>query len=97
MKFLAKGYLPEATLATIQLSMVLIRQRRAEETPALTAALTARFGGRAGIALTLEALRLLAEETAKGTTDAKTWSFMASSYLLSFRLAGVAPRPVPFI
>jgi tetratricopeptide (TPR) repeat protein len=95
--FLAKGHLAEATLATIQLSMVLIRQGRGEKTPALAAELTEAFGGRPGFDLTLTALRLLADETAHGTTDARTWSLMAPSYLLSFRLAGISPQPVPFV
>jgi len=96
-KFLAKDFLPEATLATIQLSRVLIRQGRGVETPALTAELTERFGGRQEFALALTALGFLAEETATGMADEKTWSLMAASYLSSFRLGGASPQPVPFL
>ena len=96
-KFLAKGFLPEATLTTIQLARVLIRQGRGVETPARTAELTERFGGRPGFALTLTALGFLAEETANGMADEKTWSLMAASYLSSFRLVGASPQPVPFV
>jgi len=96
-KFLVKDFLPEATMATIQLSRVLIRQGRGGETPALTAELTQRFGGRPGFALALTALGFLAEETANGMADEMTWSLMATSYLSSFRLVGASPQPVPFV
>ncbi len=96
-KFIARGCLPEATLSTVQLAVILASQGRGEETPALAAELAAVFGGRKGFDLTLNAIHLMAAETAGGGLDPEVWHLMTPSYLLSFRIMGVSPRPVPFV
>jgi hypothetical protein len=96
-KFIARGCLPEATLTTVQLAVVLAFQGRGEETPALTAELTSVFGGCKGFDLTLNAIHLMTRETAGGGLDPEAWHLMTPSYLLSFRIMGVSPQPVPFV
>jgi tetratricopeptide (TPR) repeat protein len=97
-RYIVQGCQPEATLATIQLSMSLAQQGRGEESVALKAELAAAFGERRAFKLTLAALDFLDHEAVNGFIDPETWSrHLAPKYLLSFRMLSVFLRPVPFV
>ena len=94
-RYIDKGYLPEATLTTLQLSWIRARQGRREETFELRARLTEAFDGKRGFDVALRALHCLAQETAREPLKAGTLQY--PRIFQSFRLRGVFPRPVLFV
>ena len=93
--YLERGFLPEATVTTLQLSWVLACQGRRGETVALAAKLKEVFGERPGFDVARGALQRLSQETARANAD--DGSFLYPTLFLSFRARGVYPQPVPFI
>ncbi len=94
-RFIARGYLPEATLTTLQLSWIRVRQGRAAETIKLSDGLREVFEGAEGFDVSTRALHFLAKEAAR--VRPKALSFVYPKLFLSFRSRGVYPRPVPLV
>ncbi|HSS75402.1 MAG TPA: hypothetical protein VLV54_01525 [Thermoanaerobaculia bacterium] len=92
-RYLATGDLPEATLATLQLSGVLARQGRANETWTLSAMLKEVFDRTPGFEVSWCVLQGLANEMTQG----RGGSILYPNLYQSFRLRGVYPRPVLFV
>ncbi|HEX9940666.1 MAG TPA: hypothetical protein VGG03_01520 [Thermoanaerobaculia bacterium] len=95
-KLIARRLLPEATLATIDLGLVLTELGRGGEVSAHVEELAARFEGRPGLDLALGALATYAEDAAAGRLDRHLWTRLAPELRLAFRLQGVGLSPVPF-
>jgi len=94
-RYIDKGYLPEATLTTLQLSWIRARQGRREETFELSAKLTEAFDGKRGFDVSLRALDCLAQEMARKPLKAETLQY--PRIFQSYRMRGVFPRPVLFV
>ncbi|HEX9940527.1 MAG TPA: hypothetical protein VGG03_00810 [Thermoanaerobaculia bacterium] len=95
-KLIARRLLPETTLATIDLGLVLRELGRGGELSAPVEELATRFAGRPGLDLALGALAIYAEDAAAGRLDRRQWSFLAPELRRAFRLQGVRVSPVPF-
>jgi len=94
-RYIDKGYLPEATLTTLQLSWIRARQGRREEAFELSAKLTEVFEERRGFDVSLRALGCLAQEMAREPLKAGTLRY--PRIFQSYRMRGVFPRPVLFV
>jgi len=94
-RYIDKGYLPEATLTTLQLSWIRARQGRKAEAFELSAKLTEAFEERRGFDVSLRALGCLAQEMAREPLKAGTLRY--PRIFQSYRMRGVFPRPVLFV
>jgi tetratricopeptide (TPR) repeat protein len=94
-RYIANGYLPEATLTTLQLSWIRARQGRTTEAFELSAKLTEAFEGKRGFDVSLRALGCLAQEMVR--EPLKTGSLRYPRIFQSYQTRGVFPRPVLFV
>jgi tetratricopeptide (TPR) repeat protein len=93
---IVRRYLPEATLATLDLALVWLNRGRGDEVAGLVEEIAAIFAGSPGLELALDGLAQPGEDAAAGRLRPEAWSAMAPVLRLAFRLQGVPLQPLPF-
>lgn len=96
-EMIARRFLPEATLSTIDLGLVWSPTGRGGEVGGLVEELAAVFAGSPGFDLALETLSPFAEDAPGGQLDREIWSCVSPALRMAFRHQGVPLRPVPFV
>lgn len=94
-KQIEAGWLTEATLASVDLGLSLVREGQVGRLRRLWEELTP-FQESPGYELARRTLGSFADDARAGRLDPGLWAVAGPSLRLAFRLSGVRPRPVPF-
>lgn len=93
---IARGCLPEATMASIDLGLVWVERERQGEIKLLADELQEAFKDASGLDFATGVLESLAREGEAGLIMRGLWTFAAFPLRMSFRSQGVFFKPVPF-
>jgi hypothetical protein len=97
-ELIARHWLPEATLATIDVGLLRVAAERGNEIEALIEEITAAFMGTPGLNLALGMLRDIADTALlRFPENCNVWRHLIPALRVAFRRQGVRLRPVPFI
>jgi tetratricopeptide (TPR) repeat protein len=94
---IAKGRLPEATFATMDLALLWTEVGKGAEIDELVEELRVAFSGQPGFKVAMEILAPVAEDAAAGRLDREMWSCVSQPLRMAFRWQGVSFRPLPIV
>jgi tetratricopeptide (TPR) repeat protein len=92
-----RRWLPEATLATIDVGRLRGDRQRGDEVAGLVEEMANAFAGRPGIDLAQRMLRRFTEDVVTRQPDRDSWSYVTPRFRLAFSRRGARLRPVPFV
>lgn len=93
---IGRRHLPEAALATLDLSLVWLDLGRGAEIAGLVEELAATFAGSPGLDLALSGLAQPGAHAVDGRLAPEAWRALGPVLRLAFRLQGPSLQPVPF-